>query len=301
MSELSGKKIAIDISIYLYKFSAEDALIENIYLMLSIFKHYNVTPLFIFDGKPPKEKKDVLEKRKDDKIKAKKEYDELKIQLENDEKILDAMEKQEITATMDTLKSKFISIQKDQIQKVKNLISAFGGCYCDAPGEADELCAYLTVKGKVWASMSEDMDLFVYGCTRVLRYFSLIKHTCVLYDTVKIFEDLGISEKDFRQICILSGTDYNTNSDKNSYLYRTLKLYKKYHKQSKNENENIDFYDWIHQKTNYIQDYQAIKKIYNLFDLNDDATKSFENLKFSNSSYDKLEIRKILEKEWFIF
>ena len=52
LKELDGKKIAIDISIYLYKFSnEEDSLIENIYLMLSILKFYNITPLFIFDGK----------------------------------------------------------------------------------------------------------------------------------------------------------------------------------------------------------------------------------------------------------
>jgi len=42
MSELSGKKIAVDISIYLYKFASDDTLIENIYLMLSIFSKEGV-------------------------------------------------------------------------------------------------------------------------------------------------------------------------------------------------------------------------------------------------------------------
>ena len=55
---LMGKKIAIDISIYLYKYSA---IIENIYLMLSIFKHYGIIPIFIFDGKPPTEKKTLID------------------------------------------------------------------------------------------------------------------------------------------------------------------------------------------------------------------------------------------------
>lgn len=57
ISELSGKKIVVDISIYLYKYIAENTLIENMYLMLSIFNYYKITPLFIFDGKPPVEKK----------------------------------------------------------------------------------------------------------------------------------------------------------------------------------------------------------------------------------------------------
>jgi 5'-3' exonuclease len=70
MSELSGKTIAVDISIYLYKFSTDNSLIENMYLMMSIFRHYKIIPIFIFDGKPPDEKKELLEKRKFDKVKA---------------------------------------------------------------------------------------------------------------------------------------------------------------------------------------------------------------------------------------
>ena len=47
LSELSGKKIAVDISIYMYRFVADDNLIENMYLMLSIFRYYNIIPIFI--------------------------------------------------------------------------------------------------------------------------------------------------------------------------------------------------------------------------------------------------------------
>lgn len=56
-SNMKGKKIAVDISIYMYKFEENDALIENMYLLLSMFCHYNIIPIFIFDGKPPAEKK----------------------------------------------------------------------------------------------------------------------------------------------------------------------------------------------------------------------------------------------------
>ena len=74
MTDLSGKKIAVDISIYMYKFEGENSLIENMYLMLSIFRYYNITPIFIFDGKPPAEKKELLIKRKEDKMKAKEAF-----------------------------------------------------------------------------------------------------------------------------------------------------------------------------------------------------------------------------------
>ena len=63
LSDLNGKKIAIDISIYLYKYETENVLLENIYLMLSIFRKYQIIPLFIFDGKSPPEKKELLQKK----------------------------------------------------------------------------------------------------------------------------------------------------------------------------------------------------------------------------------------------
>lgn len=299
MKELSGKKIAIDISIYLYKFSADNTLIENIYLMLSIFRHYNITPVFVFDGKPPDEKRELLEKRKNDKIIAKNEYTDLKRQLETDAN-LDGDEKQEISLTMDLLKKKFIYIQKEQIQKVKQLITAFGASYFDAPGEADELCALLVMKKKVWACMSEDMDLFVYGCPRVLRYFSLLKHNVVIYNTKGMLQELGITEKEFRQICVLSGTDYNIHNNKHTDLHNILRIFKKYHKTS---SKDSDFYQWLLQNTEYISDYCLIEKIYSLFDLQEKSEfcASFDKIKILNGPYIKSDIKKILLDDGFLF
>ena len=57
LNQLSGKKIAVDISIYMYRYAADDNLIENMYLMLSVFRYYNIIPIFVFDGKPPAEKR----------------------------------------------------------------------------------------------------------------------------------------------------------------------------------------------------------------------------------------------------
>ena len=70
LHELSNKIIAIDTSIYLYRFLSENSLLENFYLMISIFKSYNIIPIFVFDGKPPKEKFEIIEKRQSDKMLA---------------------------------------------------------------------------------------------------------------------------------------------------------------------------------------------------------------------------------------
>jgi hypothetical protein len=105
---------------------------------------------------------------------------------------MEESEKQEIMNNMDMLKRKFVNVSKSDIENIKDLIRAYGATYYDAPGEADELCAMLTIKGKVWACLSEDMDMFVYGCPRVLRYFSLLNHTVVIYNLNEILNNLGI-------------------------------------------------------------------------------------------------------------
>jgi 5'-3' exonuclease len=111
LSELSGKKIAIDISIYMYKYASDDTLIENIYLMLTVLRYYNIIPIFIFDGKPPVEKKELLQKRRHDKKEAQEEYNNLKIKLELNDN-MDENDKQEIVNNMDMLKKNFVSINK---------------------------------------------------------------------------------------------------------------------------------------------------------------------------------------------
>ena len=68
-NELSNKKIAIDISIYLYKFLEDGNIIDNLHLMIGLFRKYNIIPVFIFDGKPPKEKNETIQKRLEQKKK----------------------------------------------------------------------------------------------------------------------------------------------------------------------------------------------------------------------------------------
>jgi 5'-3' exonuclease len=312
LSELNGKKIAVDISIYLYKFEAEDALMENMYLMLAIFRHYNILPIFIFDGKPPPEKKELLQKRRNNKMEAKNEYYRLKEQLLNDT----SESKQDILITMDHLKKQFIHINREKNEKVKALIRSFGATYYDAPNEADELCAMLVIKKKVWACLSEDMDLFVYGCNRVLRYISLTNHTVVLYYMKGILSQLDMTLKEFREVCILSGTDYNINMntctrDKkcdpmNNNLYNVMKLFQKY-KEHTNKEDNIEkntFYNWILNSENYseyITDLDLLYKINNMFEIHSELVNSFKNIKIINGNIQKEDIQKIMKEEGFMF
>jgi hypothetical protein len=313
---LSGKKIAVDISIYLYKFASDDSLIENMYLMLSVFRFYNIIPVFIFDGKPPAEKKELIIKRMEDRKTAQEEYNKLKSQLVETK---DESDKQEIIGNMDMLKKQIVHISKTQIEDVKNLIRTYGASYYDAPGEADELCAKLVIKGKVWGCLSEDMDMFVYGVNRVIRYLSLLNHTAVLYDLEGILQELEITQKELREICVLSGTDYNMNNkklqdkkienkneDKRSEelpkLYKTIYYFNTFKKDE--HNKCSEFYNWLLENTSYIDidDYQVLQRIYSMFDLLsvkecDDKLKLFHSISITNGPILIGNMREILKKD----
>jgi len=291
LNDLRGKKIAIDTSIYLYRFVGENALLENFYLMISIFREYNIIPLFVFDGKPPKEKNELLKKRKDDKKIAQNKYNELKEKLE----IADENNIKEIKENMEILKKNFIKVHHTDIENVKELIKALGVSYIEAPGEADKLCAKLVCKNKVYACLSEDMDLFVYGTTRVLRYLSLLNKTVIMYDTKSILSQLNVTLDEFKSICIISGTDYGAHSDNS--LFKTLKYFKKYKKSDKN-----DFYEWLDENTKYVDNIYNLYGVVSLFNLGDmPEYKDFEQIRIMNSPINESILINIMEKENFIF
>lgn len=292
ITDLTNKKIAVDISIYLYKYEATDTLLENIYLMLSIFRHHNIIPVFIFDGKPPPEKNELLKKRQEDKAAAKNEFNKLKEEMELNE--LSDEEKQEIIISMDQLKKQFVYMNHKKIEKVKELIRAYGATYYDAPGEADELCALLVNTNKVWACLSEDMDLFVYGCKRVLRYISLNNQTSVLYYTKGILKELNMNQKEFREICVLSGTDYNINVNVNVLnLFDIINLFYKFQQGLPNQ----PFYDWL----NLDLDLDLLKKINSMFDISNELTNSFKNIQILNGPIQKNLIKEIMKEDGFLF
>ena len=302
LADLSGKKIAVDVSIYMYKYETDDLLIENIYLMISIFLHYNITPIFIFDGKPPDEKKELLKRRREEKMDAEKEYNKLKTRFEENDDVLDEEQKQELVSNMDQLKKQFVYINKDKVRRVKELIASCGVTYYDAPGEADELCALLVIKKKVWACMSEDMDLFVYGCTRVLRYFSLINHTAVLYYMKGILAEINMNQDEFREICVISGTDYNINAngcENKITIDGFVKLFRKY----KSSCQSCGFYSWLMNVEDHNHDIDLLTRINEMFDLSlkHDNLKNFEKIRIVNCQGDRDVMKSILEEDVFIF
>lgn len=294
LRSLKGKTLAVDTSIYLYRYQAEDALIENMYLMISLFRHYNITPVFVFDGEPPAEKKELLEERKRDKELAKQRWLELENELNTCDNNEDGDKVNELIEEMDKEKKKFVKISWQNIRDVKDLMNAYGVNIIEAEGEADQVCAKLVQKKLVDGCLSEDMDMFVYGCNKVYRYLSLLNSTVVQYDLKKILLELNLTLTEFKQICILSGTDYNVHLDEQLNIYASLKLFGKYKKKRAK-----DFFVWLND-CEKISDYSKLINVYNIFDIYKHNI-HFSKSKFRNKYYDGENVRNIMKQNGFIY
>jgi len=295
LKHFANKIVAIDTSIYLYRFLSDGRLLENMHRFISILKSYHITPVFIFDGKPPEEKRALLQKRRLDKRLAEKSFMLLQMELDSGQ-ILDAGQKETTLHKMDMLKRQFIRVRNEDVRNVKELMDAYGVVHFESSGEADQLCAFLTTSGKAWGCMSDDMDMFLYGCSFVLRQVSLLSHTVMLYNTDSILTDLNMSRKEFCEIMVLSGTDYNT-CEKTS-LFETLRWYKEYCKHKPNMNEETTswrFYNWLMNNTKYIVDYESLVETYEIFQLtNDVELEKWRNVEIIESPINVVDLQRII-------
>jgi hypothetical protein len=110
-----------------------------------------------------------------------------------------------------------------------------------------------------------------------------------------------MTQKEFKEICVLSGTDYNINANGNNDIVNlrlTIKHFKKF-KDSKEDN----FYNWLIQNTDYINDIDLLNKINNMFSLECDHKKLeiFKNIKVVNGPIRQDEIEEIMKEDDFIF
>ena len=284
LSEFSGKVVVVDASIYVYRFIGENKLIDHMYLMVSIFLNYNIKPIFVFDGVAPPEKKDVLIERRENKQAARDKYNLLK-QLHEHE-----------TEEMEKLKKQFIHIKDADYSIVKSLLDDLGVAWVTAPREADELCAHLMHTNQAYACLSDDMDMFAYGCVRVFRHFSLVKHTVLFYNLVEILIELQMTIQEFRQIVVLSGTDYN--KDESSDLFDSILWFKKYKKEIvlHEDDKVISFYEWLFKNTKYIQDFERLNLILKMF-----KPKPMIDFKINQRAFNQKNLCETLAIDGFVF
>lgn len=208
LSSLSGKKIVVDISIYLHKFNLSGSIIDGLYQFVTIFRKANILPIFVFDGCAPEAKKKTIQRRK-------RERDVAQIkcnQLEEKLKHLSGKEKMDALSALRVLRRRAASLPSNAYEIAKEFASAAGLEYYQATSEADIVCAKLVNSGEAWACLSDDMDMFAYGCNSVLRGLNFQTQLVYHYSYTNILNELNISSDIFRMMCCICENDYSSNT-----------------------------------------------------------------------------------------
>lgn len=303
LSDLANKTVVIDTSIYLYKFLEKNALLENIYLMINVLQKYHILPVFVFDGKPPEEKRELLMKRRQEKDNAENKYNAIVASMSPSFDQTDELER---------LKRRFIRITPEHISLTQELMDAFGVPYLYSHGESDQLCAFLVKHQFAYACASDDMDMFLHGCPRVLRYVNFIQHECTMYDFPVMLEEMRMTATNFRDAVILSGTDYNMHD----YLYPlhiTMEMYygEEFQMTQKTQSRySLSFYEFImaRNRDKHILVKDKMDRTRKLFDMNEYMVHSKQEIKevidqlpFLQEKMDWMKIKEIMRMDGFLF
>ncbi|KAL0966839.1 hypothetical protein UPYG_G00300770 [Umbra pygmaea] len=182
ISDYTGKVIALDTSIVLNQFRTALSTHQHVSPLTGLFfrtltfLEHDIKPVFVFDGKPPKEKRAVLEKRA-----------------------------QMMGWSAPSCSGNASPETRDSL----HLLNLLGVPVIKAPGDGEALCAHLVKQGKVDAVASEDMDTLTFGADVLIRQLNAKKDSEVVeYSLPKLLSILKVTHKEFVDLCILLGCDY---------------------------------------------------------------------------------------------
>lgn len=258
--KLTGKRVAVDASLVIYQqlhkgpkgklFTNSKGKITNhitgLFYKIMNYVSLNIQLIFVFDGKPPENKKLCIDERKE---KSKKALEQAEMCKDEEEKL--------------KLKKASLRITNDMINDVKNLLNLLGIPYIHPDGEAEAYASELCRIGYVDYVLTEDMDTMGYGCPRVIR--NCVDRELKRKDIVSIFtyeqliNDLELTHDKFIEFCVLCGCDYCPSVPKIGNI-TALKLIKKYNTMDEIvEKSNYEFPD------KYLDIFQAAKENYFIF------------------------------------
>ena len=239
LSEYAYKKVAIDISLYLFKFKAVcgDNWLNAFTNLVCSLRRNEIHCVFIYDGQAPPEKEAEKAKRREEKEKLKKQVYELEQALDVYhqtgviEKILQELYKRRRSPTNKRLlgpsqqsidmiwveqkikqkRAQIIDIYTEDFQYTKDLFDILNVPYFTAPSEAEKFCSKLCIDGIVDAVLSEDTDIIAYGTPIFLSKIDTNQDCCIQILNKEILKNLSLSQRQLLDLCIMSGTDYNDN------------------------------------------------------------------------------------------
>lgn len=103
-----------------------------------------------------------------------------------------------------------VSVDEEDLQECRRLLTALGVPWVDSPGEADAQAAHLVQAGHAWAAVTQDWDIALFGAPRALRNLSQSQtRTPEILDLAKALAAAGLTREQLVDAAILMGTDYN--------------------------------------------------------------------------------------------
>lgn len=226
LTDYRGHIIAIDLSIYLYKYMYNGNYLDGFVKQILRLLRNNIIPLYIFDGKPPEEKKEILNDRKikrDNMTSKQHEIESILKSIEDieikkpqslttdiEEEPIGKYDKVVLENELKKLKKKIIKITSNDINKCKELFNLFGVPYIVSNSEAETLCSELCKKGIVYGCLSEDTDILANGGNIFLRDFTSSTNYVTEYNLNSILTELKFTYNQFIDMCILCGCDYTS-------------------------------------------------------------------------------------------
>jgi len=223
LNKLTNKKIAIDSFNILYQFLSTirqkdgTPLMDNqgnitshlsgLFYRTTNLLEAGILPCFVFDGRPPTEKKETVEERERIREEARIKYEKAK----KAGKIEEARKYAQQTA----------HLTQEMINESKELINALGLPWVQAIAEGEAQAAYLASKGQVWAVASQDYDALLFGTPRLIRNLSISGRKKIpgkaiykevkseMIDLAETLNFLALDIESFIKVAILIGTDYN--------------------------------------------------------------------------------------------
>lgn len=247
LTELAGYRLAIDISIYLYRQVRSVGMekwFDRFISFIHVLKKSKIRVIAIFDGpNPPPEKKKEQEERRGNVEQQKQKLEHIRILKErveqkqpfnlSDEEVEEiqtfCVRKRHEDATnykdrksvlklmgykISRMELSTMPITAEIATRAREILEALGLSTFQAEGEAETLCAFLCKEGYVDAVLSDDTDCVVYG---IPLFFSDVQvyGGDLRYIFLKdVLEELEISYESFRDMCIFLTCDYNEKLEK---------------------------------------------------------------------------------------
>ncbi len=203
----TGERWGVDVSCLLYR--ARGANLSPLTVIASLLvrlRRVGIEPVFIFDGRPPAAKADVVDERRAVRQAAQKEMADIKVGLEGAD--LSFGEKADMERRHAALQKKAPTVSGGERDEVKALLYAAGVQFITASGEADDVLAHLCKQDILQGVISTDMDMLPRGVP--LMIIPETADTTVLTELrlADILTGLDLAYPQFVDACMLMGSDY---------------------------------------------------------------------------------------------